>query len=97
MFEILRSRNGWIYLVIAVLIASTIVTATLAAVLTQVMFPNGFLIDLPGEEERPQVQAPLPDDTAEATSPGFGWRTSVSCSISFGNVEEAGGRGDARP
>jgi hypothetical protein len=89
--------HGWIFLVVAVLIASTIVTATLTAVLTHVLFPGGFLIDVPNEEAPPQIQAPPPEDAAEPASSVFGWRAAVSCSFSLGDVEEAGGRDDARP
>ena len=89
--------HGWIFLVVAVLIASTIVTATLTAVLTQVLFPGGFLIDVPNEEASLQLRAPLPEEATEPTASAFGWRAAVSCSFSLGDVEEPGGRDDARP
>lgn len=94
---LIPGRHGWIFLVIAVLIASTIVTATLAAVLTQVLFPGGFLIDVPNEEAPPQRQAPPPDDATEPAASVFGWRASVSCSISLGDAGKAGSGDNARP
>ena len=94
---LIPGRHGWIFLVIAVLIASTIVTATLTAVLTQVLFPGGFLIDVPNQEASLQPQAPPSEDAAEPAPSVFGWRAAVSCSFSLGDVEEPGGRDDARP
>jgi hypothetical protein len=93
---LIPGRHGWIFLVIAVLIASTIVTATLTAVLTQVLFPGGFLIDVPNEEAPPQIQAPSADDRTEPTASVLGWSASVSCSFSLGDVKKLGS-GDARP
>ena len=94
---LIPGRHGWIFLVIAVLIASTIVTATLTAVLAQVLFPGGFLIDVPNEEASLQLQALPPEDAIEPTASAFGWRAAVSCSFSLGDVEEPGDRDDARP
>jgi hypothetical protein len=94
---LIPGRHGWIFLVIAVLIASTIVTATLTAVLAQVLFPGGFLIDVPNQEAPPPIQAPPPETAVEPAAAVFRWRAAVSCSFSFGDVEEPGSRADARP
>ena len=83
-----HSHQGWILLIAAVLVASTIVTAGLAAVLTQLLFPNGFLIDVPAAEPPPAIETPAPDEPRDANGPWFGWRASVSCSVSLGDVEE---------
>ena len=91
-----RSSNGWIALIVAVLIASTIVTAALAAVLTQVLFPNGFLIDTPAADPPVAIHTPA-EEMPRETASSFGWRASVSCTISLGDVKEAEGRGSARP
>jgi hypothetical protein len=90
-----RSRNGWIMLVIAVLVASTIVTAALAAVLTSLLFPNGFLIDVPEAPSAPIAKPAEPP--AETTWFSLGWRASVSCSVSMGDVESLSGRAEPRP
>ena len=55
-----RSHQGWIALVAAVLLASTIVTACLAAVVTSLLFPNGFLIDVPMSSPPAAVATTIP-------------------------------------
>lgn len=81
MLEPPRSRRGWILLIIAVLLASTVVTAALAAVLTEVLFPDGFLVEVPGKADQPKVQAAA----TERRAPGFGLSASITCSVSFGD------------
>lgn len=100
-----RSHQGWIALVAAVLLASTIVTACLAAVVTSLLFPNGFLIDVPTSSPPAAIATTIPpalatteprqDPTTTGATPpdndqpaAFGWRASVSCSVSLDDIDE---------
>jgi len=83
MLEPPRSRRGWILLIIAVLLASTVVTAALSAVLTEILFPDGFLVEVPAEADRPK---PAVAAAPEKPASGFGLSASISCSVSFGDV-----------
>lgn len=79
-----RSRRGWILLIAAVLLASTIVTAALSAVLTEILFPGGFLIEVSSDPVQPKGEAAA----IEKRAPGFGLTASISCSVSFGDLRE---------
>ena len=83
MLEPPRSRRGWIFLIVAVLLASTVVTAALSAVLTEIHFPDGFLVEVAAEPDQRQFDATAPD---EEELQGFGLRASVTCAVSFGDV-----------
>lgn len=87
MLEPPRSQRGWILLIIAVLVASTVVTAALAAVLVAILFPNGFLVDVEADPGQPRAEISSAD-THEPASPGFGLSASVTCSVSFGDLGE---------
>ena len=91
-----RTRDGWTLLIVAVLLASTIVTAALAAALTALLFPNGFLVDVPApragiaETITPALATTLPREnlaTTGSTGPtdesalDLSWRASVTCSV----------------
>lgn len=71
--------------------ASTIVTATLTAVLTGILFPDGFLVDTAAasrlQPDPPEASA----DRPESVLSRFGLRASVSCALEFGDVGETGG------
>ncbi len=98
-----RTRDGWTLLIAAVLLASTIVTASFAAVLTSLLFPGGFLIDSPApppaglvETIPPSLNTAWPskdptttgtaapqDEPPDLAAATFGWRASVSCSVTL--------------
>ena len=82
-----RTRDGWTLLIVAVLLASTIVTAALAAALTTLLFSNGFLVDVPAPRAG---LATLPrNEPPTASASALGWRASVSCSVT---VDDIGGK-----
>ena len=81
------------------------VTACLAAVVTSLLFPNGFLIDVPTSSPTAAVATTIPpalatteprqDPTTTGATPpdndqpaAFGWRASVSCSVSLDDIDE---------